>query len=71
MGVVLRQISDRGELAPGGHEETGARSDRESKMCNKVRTDDRYRGLREDGRPWPEVLKGTKEIARFLRMHPE
>ena len=40
-------------------------------MSRKVRNDDKYSGLRPDGRPFPEVLVGVKEIAAYLRKHPE
>ncbi|MBW8056933.1 MAG: hypothetical protein FVQ86_02785 [candidate division NC10 bacterium] len=40
-------------------------------MGKAIRRDGRYSGLREDGGEWPEMLKGTKEIARFFRMHPD
>ncbi len=44
---------------------------REDDMGKAIRRDGRYSGLREGGGEWPEVLKGTEEIARFLRMHPD
>ena len=39
-------------------------------MSDKVRKDGIYSGLREDGKPWPEMLIGVKEIAGYLRKHP-
>ncbi len=40
-------------------------------MSRKVRKDGIYSGLRKDGNPWPEVLRGVMEIAAYLRVHPE
>ncbi len=40
-------------------------------MSNVVRRDGQYSGLPEYGMEWPEVLVGAKEIARFMRLHPD
>ena len=34
----------------------------------KIKTEGIYSGLRADGRPFPEVLRGVREIAAYLRM---
>ncbi len=39
-------------------------------MSRKVRKTGKYSGLREDGSPWPEMLIGIKNIARYMRKHP-
>jgi hypothetical protein len=39
-------------------------------VSRKVRKTGKYSGLREDGRPWPEMLIGIKDIARYMRKHP-
>ena len=39
-------------------------------VSRAVRRDGRYSGLREDGREWPEVLVGAREVGGYLRMHP-
>ena len=39
-------------------------------MTRKVRKDGIYSGIREDGKPWPEVLVGIKEIAAYMRKSP-
>ena len=48
-----------------------SRSWREEDMSRKIRKDDKYSGLRPDGKPFPEVLVGLKELAAYLRRHPE
>ena len=39
-------------------------------MGKRILKDDRYSGLPEDGRQWPEVLIGANEIGGYLRRHP-
>ncbi len=40
-------------------------------MSRRIKKEGKYSGLREDGKPWPEVLIGLEEIAGYLRKHPE
>ena len=39
-------------------------------MSRKVKKESLYNGLREDGKPWPDVLIGIRDIACYMRMHP-
>jgi len=40
-------------------------------MSRKVKKESLYSsGLREDGKPWPEVVIGIRGIARYMRKHP-
>ncbi len=40
-------------------------------MSRRIKKEGKYSGLREDGQPWPEILVGVGEIARYMRKHPE
>ncbi len=40
-------------------------------MSRRIKNEGKYSGLRADGQPWPDILVGVKEIAAYLRKHPE
>jgi len=41
-------------------------------MSKRIRRDGRYSGRPLDGgKEWPEVLRGTREIGAYLRVHPD
>lgn len=39
-------------------------------MSRRVKREGKYSGLRDDGRPFPEILVGITEIAAYLRKSP-